>query len=102
MSVPRIDNNSVVSWSSKAVAAEVNDEIVLMNLERDRCYGLGVIGSAIWRRLATPIRVSDVVSQLTQEYDATPGSIEADLLRTLEEMYLEGLLQVYSKDESLA
>jgi hypothetical protein len=102
VNVPRIDSNSVVSWSSKAVAAEVNDEIVLMNLERDRCYGLGLIGSGVWRRLATPIRVSDVVSQLSEEYDAPRGTIETDLLRTLQKMYSEGLLQVTGSDESLA
>jgi hypothetical protein len=29
-----------VHWSAEAVATEVNDEVVLLNLVRDRCYGL--------------------------------------------------------------
>jgi len=98
MDKPRIDGDSVVSWSSDAVAANVNDEIVLMNLERDRCYGLGSTGSDIWRRLAKPIRVSDVVSQLSAEFDAPAGTIEADLVRTLTELHAEGLVQVHSED----
>ena len=58
MSGEEISQDSIVCWSNAPVATEVNDEVVLMNLERDRCYGLGSTGSDIWRRLASPIRVS--------------------------------------------
>jgi len=91
-----IGQNSVVTWSADAVATEVNDEVVLMNLERDRCYGLGSTGSDIWRRLREPIQVSELVSQLWTEYDSSPGEIESDVLRTLNEFAAEGLIQVCS------
>jgi len=65
-----------------------------MNLERDRCYGLGSTGSDIWRRLSLPIRVSELSTQLRQEYDSAPGEIEADVLRTLKELAAEGLIEV--------
>jgi len=91
---PEIGQNSIVSWSTEAVATEVNDEVVLMNLERDRCYGLGSTGSDIWRRLREPIQVSDLVNQLWTEYDSAPGQIESDVLRTLNEFAAEGLIRV--------
>jgi hypothetical protein len=94
-----IGHNSIVHWSTDAVATEVNDEIVLMNLERDRCYGLGSTGSDIWRRLREPIQVSDLVSQLWSEYDSAPGEIESDVLRTLNEFAAEGLIQVSTTSE---
>jgi hypothetical protein len=94
MSGKEISQDSIVCWSSAPVATEVNDEVVLMNLERDRCYGLGSTGSDIWRRLASPIRVSELSSQLRQTYDSAPGEIEADVLRTLKEFAAEGLIQV--------
>jgi len=86
--------NSIVSWSPDAVATEVNDEVVLMNLQRDRCYGLGMTGSDIWRKLSAPIPVSEVVKQLGAIYDSPPGQIESDVLRTLGEFAAEGLIQV--------
>ena len=95
MEKTRIDCDSIVSWSARAVAAEVNQEIVLMNLERDRCYGLGSTGTDIWRKLSAPIRVSDVVSQLSEEYDAPQAMIAADLVRTLAALHEEGLLQIH-------
>jgi hypothetical protein len=99
MNGTEIGDRSVVCWSSAAVATEVNDEIVLMNLERDRCYGLGSTGSEIWRRLNSPIRVSEISRQLAEEYDSAPGLIEADVLRTLRELAAEGLIQVVAAGE---
>jgi len=93
-----IELGAIVSCSPAAVATDVNGEIVLMNLERDRCYGLGVTGSDIWRRLAAPVRISDLLSQLNDVYDAAPGTIEADLLRTLAELHAEGLLLIHPNE----
>ena len=94
MTAEEISQDSIVCWSSVPVATEVNGEVVLMNLERDRCYGLGSTGSDIWRRLSLPIRVSELSTQLRQEYDSAPGEIEADVLRTLKELAAEGLIEV--------
>jgi coenzyme PQQ synthesis protein D (PqqD) len=91
---PKIVRSSVVRWSSAAVATEVNHEVVLMNLDRDRCYGLGSTGSDIWRRLRTPIQVSALWTQLEAEYDSAPGQIESDVLKMLREFAAEGLIEV--------
>ncbi len=99
MSEPEIGRNSIVCWSSEAVATEVNGEVILMNLERDRCHGLGSTGSAIWRRLREPIRVAELMMQLEAEFEAAPGKIESDVLRTLTEYADEGLIQVRAARE---
>ncbi|HEV2275744.1 MAG TPA: PqqD family peptide modification chaperone [Acidobacteriaceae bacterium] len=65
-----------------------------MSLERSRCYGLGKIGSDIWSRLESPVRVSELVAQLSEEYDAAPGLIEKDVLDLLTQLADEGLLHV--------
>ena len=99
MDEPAINRDSIVCWSSEAVATEVNGEVVLMNLERDRCHGLGSTGSAIWRRLREPMRVAELTAQLEAEYQAAPGEIESDVLRTLTEFAAAGLIQVRAASE---
>jgi hypothetical protein len=94
MNQTEIRPSSIVHWSNDAVATEVNDEVILMNLERDRCYGLGSTGSEIWRRLREPIQVSELVSQLQMAYESPTGQIESDVLRTLDEFVAEGLIEV--------
>ncbi len=96
MNETEIRRSSIVRQNTDAVATEVNDEVVLMNLERDRCYGLGNTGSDIWRRLREPLQVSELVTQLWTVYDSAPGQIEEDVLRTLNEFAAEGLIQVCS------
>ena len=91
-----IGQDSIVRWSPEAVATEVNQEVVLMSLERNRCYGLGSTGSDIWRRLGEPIQVSDLLTQLRIVYDAPSGQIESDVLKTLKEFAAEGLIEVGS------
>jgi hypothetical protein len=93
----QIHADSIVSWSSSAVATDVNDEVVLMNMERNRCYGLGATGSQIWRLLSSPIRVSDLVSKLQGEYDAPEGQIEVDVVSTLADLHSEGLVQIHTQ-----
>ena len=94
----QIGPGSIVCWSTAPVATEVNGEVILMNMDRDRCYGLGSTGSDIWRRLSAPIRVSELCLQLLKEYDAEPGEIEADVLRVLQEFAAEGLIEVRSPE----
>jgi hypothetical protein len=85
---------SIVSWSRNPVATEVDREIVLMNIGRGRCYGLGETGSSVWRRLHSPIRVDDLCRELLLEYNADPEELVKDVLALLEQMKEEGLVHV--------
>lgn len=76
------------------VAANVAGETVLMSLERNRCYGLGEIGTEIWSKLASPVRVVDLIEHCSQCYEALPGVIERDVLQMLNQWAKEGLIQI--------
>jgi hypothetical protein len=43
--------------------------------------------------------VSDVIGQLTAQYEAPSGKIEEDVLRTLAELYEEGLIQIHANND---
>lgn len=85
---------SIVCHAPNPVAADVAGETVLMSLERSRCYGLGEIGSEIWTRLRAPVSVGDLVEEFSTRYAAPPGLIANDVLRWLEQLAEEGLIQV--------
>ncbi len=95
MPIPtRLTPSSIVQWSQSPVATEVDAEVVLMNLSRGRCYGLGETGSTVWRKLEHPIQVADLVSQLREEYDAEPGQLSSDVLELLTQLASEDLIQI--------
>jgi hypothetical protein len=85
---------SIVCHTPNPVAADVAGETVLMSLERSRCYGLGDIGSEIWSKLASPVRVADLIEEFNSRYEAAPGVIARDVLQLLTQLAEEGLIKV--------
>ena len=86
--------SSIVWHKPDPVAADVAGETVLMSLERSRCYGLGSMGSEIWGKLGSPVRVADLVEEFSGRYEAPPGVIERDVLQLLTQLADEGLIKI--------
>ncbi len=83
---------SVVQRSSDILASPVDDELVMMSLERGMYYSLDTIGADIWERLAQPVAVAALCSQLMQKYAVDRATCETDVLAVLNEMATNGLL----------
>jgi hypothetical protein len=71
-------------------------EIVLMAIGNDHYYGLDSVAADIWKRMATPSRVDALCSALAAEYDATPDSIQADVLDLLSRLAEYGVIEIRS------
>jgi hypothetical protein len=84
----------MVEWSDIPVAAEVGEEVVLMHLPNGRCYGLGLVGTDIWKKLRTPMKVGLLIESLCNEYAGEDEAIELDVLETLEQYVSEGLIVI--------
>jgi Coenzyme PQQ synthesis protein D (PqqD) len=94
LSMTELNLASTVCHTPNPVAADVAGETVLMSLERSRCYGLGGIGSEIWGKLESPVRVADLVEEFSGRYEAPPGVIERDVLQLLTQLADEGLIKI--------
>jgi hypothetical protein len=55
---------------------------------------MGGIGSEIWSRLASPVRVADLIEDFSGRYEAAPGVIEHDVLQLLTQLADEGLIRI--------
>jgi len=85
---------STVCRSENNLAAEIDDELVLMSVEKASYYGLDAIGADIWRRLDKPVLVSDLCTALGNEYDADADTIRRDVLALLERLAAEGMIEI--------
>jgi hypothetical protein len=72
--------------------AEVDDEIVALNIDRGTCYGLNSVGSQIWRLVVGPIGVYDICAYLLKTYQVDPSRCEREVLELLNELESEGLI----------
>jgi hypothetical protein len=84
--------STVVARRADVIDAEIDQEIVALNIENNTCYGLNPVGSRIWSLLAAPIRVGDICAKLLTEYKVEPSDCERQVVDLLEEMRAEGLI----------
>lgn len=89
-----ISPESMVSQTDDIVASDIDDEKVMMSVERGQYYGLDPIGSRVWELIEKPIRVSDLIDALLLKYDVDRDTCERDVLEFLGELREDGLLRV--------
>ncbi len=89
-----ISMRSVVRATRDEVCCDVAGETVILHLDSGTYYGLNAVGSRIWELLQEPCAVSAVRHALVAEYHVDPGRCETDLIRLLEQLAAERLIEV--------
>jgi len=92
--MPAITLSSIVVASRDQVASDLGGETVLLGLRTARYYGLADVGARIWELLREPSSVSNVCETIAREYDVMPERCEADVLRFLEDLAEQELIEV--------
>lgn len=80
------------------VAAPMDKEMVMLDLELGQYFGLDDIAAVIWHQLADPVRVADLCAQLMEQYDVDETMCRADTLAFLNELHAAGLVEVHEPD----
>jgi hypothetical protein len=91
---------STVKRSPQLVDADVDGEVVALHIDKGVCYGLNKVGSHIWKLAAEPISVSAICGTLIQTYDVSAETCETQVLRLLEGLRTEGLIDVVESRDS--
>jgi hypothetical protein len=88
-------NGSLVA-SESVVAAELDDEMVLLNVETGIYFGLDELGARIWRLLAAGADIDEMLDELLAEYDVAPEVLHADLVQFFDLLVQKGLARAQS------
>lgn len=94
MKEKNISTESIVNKIEDIVASDIDDEKVMMSVEKGQYYNLDPIGSRVWELIEKPIKVSEMVDALLLKYDVDRKTCERDVLAFLEELHEYGILQV--------
>lgn len=78
---------------------EIDEETVMMDIEKGSYFGLNPTGSKIWTLLAEPVVIGDLCDRLTEEFKVPQEQCEEQVVRFLENLLERGLLKVVT-DES--
>jgi len=89
--VRRIDN---------VLDTEIDDQTVMMDIEKGSYLGLNRTGSRIWSLLAEAIAISELCDRLTAEFDVSREQCEQQVMDFLGSLLDRGLLQVVTDETS--
>jgi len=64
----------------------------MMSIEQGRYFGLGELGSFIWRKLANPITAAEISEHIIQEYDVGFEQALADTQEFLDQLFEQELV----------
>ena len=88
-----MNQNARVVRCQEMLEADVNGEIVALNVEQGQCYGLNSVASEIWRMLEEPRSIDDICARLTSEYDVDSATCRAEVVTLLLKLQEEGLVK---------
>jgi hypothetical protein len=94
MELKEIGIDTIVSQAAGLVAADMDGEKVMLNIEKGKYYGLDVIGSRIWELLEKPRVVRELLSLLLKEFDVEDETCQHDVLVFLSKLYDMGLVDI--------
>ncbi len=89
-----IELDSVIVRTDEVMTAPLDQEVVILNLTKNDYVNLNPVGKRIWDLLEKPLRVSDLCQKLSDQFDATPDQIAADVLPFLNQLHDESLIDL--------
>jgi hypothetical protein len=84
--------DSRVVRSEEFITSTVDNELVMMSLEKGTYYGLDAIGSQIWEHIAAPITIDALCQNLVDAFEVDPAQCQTDVLAFLNELHKEGMV----------
>lgn len=94
MAIREIDISSRIIRRTKFLSSKIDDEIVILNIEKGEYNGLDEIGSDIWNFLESPVILSDLVKNLTEKYNVDQKQCTVDVIEFLTELEKAGLIKI--------
>jgi len=85
---------SVISKNPAIISSKMDDEVVMMSIEKGNYYGLNPVGAEIWDLLTESMTVSTLCEKLMAEFDVSQEQCEREVCVYLGKLLDEGLIFV--------
>lgn len=72
--------------SDDVLASEIDEEIVMLHINKGTYFGIDGVGALIWKLLAKPITPDAIVAAVAEEFDVTSERCRQDVLAFCSEL----------------
>jgi len=87
-----ISPNQGFTHSASAVIAEIDGQMVALDIQRGVCYGLNRMATRIWQIIQTPSSADEIADVLTVQFDVDRATCIAETMALLSDMFESGLI----------
>jgi hypothetical protein len=77
---------------------EIQGEGILLHLENGKYFGLNDVGTRTWQLIAEHRSLQTVLNCLEDEYDVDAAELRADVLRLVDDLSTNGLIEAAAAD----
>ena len=89
MSIP-----SNITISQNVIFQEIDGELVLLDLQSERYFGLNEVGTRMWHLLTENSHTEIILTQLLVEFDVDETTLRQDVTHLISELVKAGLVTV--------
>jgi hypothetical protein len=86
--------DSIVQRDPNVIAAEAEQDIVMVSIANGFYYGVSDVAREIWEAIERPRKIAGLIEDLVATYDVDRSSCAEQTLSFLENLLAERLLQV--------
>jgi|SRR6476619_4116723 Coenzyme PQQ synthesis protein D (PqqD) len=90
----QLSADCVIERSSDVISAEVDQDLVMVSIDKGFYYGTSNVGREIWESIERPKKVEDLIEELAARYEVDPKTCEEQTLAFLEQLLAEALIKV--------
>jgi hypothetical protein len=90
----QMNSDARVVASSDALAADVEDEVVLLNMATGYFHQLNAVGSYLWKRLAEPQTIAELCASALHDFEADEEVCEQDVIAFVQGLSAAGLVHI--------
>lgn len=89
-----MDLQTTVVRNEEIIFSDMDDETVMMSMEKGEYYGINPVGRRIWELLETPVTVAGICEVLCDEYNVSPEQCFKEVLAFLARMSEKDIIKV--------
>jgi hypothetical protein len=94
-----LDASTSVVAVSGHLAALAAGELVILHATQGKYYGLNSVGARVWDLIKLPRTASEIATVLSAEFDVQEEQACQDVLQVLDELLVQGLVQIQQSAE---
>ena len=80
------------SRNNRAISGRLDDELVMMDIERGKYFSLNPVATRIWEMLESPMDIDELCLLLRKEYDVTEARCRKEVQACISDLSGFGLI----------